>query len=40
MRKFTLGLNAAKITDYIEKYFLQKLRGIKFPTKNSLNAHA
>ncbi len=33
MRKFTLGLNAAKTTDYTEKYFKQKLRRIEFPTK-------
>ncbi len=33
MRKFTLGLNATENTDYIEKYFKQKLRRIKFPKK-------
>ncbi len=31
----TLGLNAAKIIDYIEKCFKRKLRRIKFPVKNS-----
>ncbi len=34
----TLGLNAAKIIDYIEKYFKRKLRRIKFPAKNSVKA--
>ncbi len=34
----TLGLNAAKIIDYIEKCFKRKLRRIKFPTKNSVDA--
>ncbi len=34
--RFTLGLNAAKNVDYIEKWFKQKLRKIKFPTKNSV----
>ncbi len=34
----TLGLNAAKIIDYIEKWFNQKLRKIKFPAKNSVPA--
>ncbi len=33
MRKFTLGLNAAKNTGYIEKYFQQKFRRIKFLQK-------
>ncbi len=36
--RFTLGLNAAKNTDYIKKYFKQKLFRIKFPTKNLVNA--
>ncbi len=31
MRKFTLGLNAAKNIDYTEKFLKQKLRKIKFP---------
>ncbi len=31
---FTLGLDGAKSIDYIEKYIKQKLRRIKFPTKN------
>ncbi len=39
MCKITLGLDAAKITDYIEKLFKQKLFKIKFPTKNSEGAH-
>ncbi len=30
-----LGLNTAKIIDYIEKCFKRKLRRIKFPVKNS-----
>ncbi len=34
----TLGLNAAKSTDYIEKYFIRKLCRIKFLTKNSMEA--
>ncbi len=33
MRKFTLQLNAAKNTNYIEKCFKQKLFRTKFPTK-------
>ncbi len=33
MRKFTLGLNATKNTDYIEKCFNQEARRIKFRTK-------
>ncbi len=37
--RFTLGLNAAKSTDYNKTYFKQKLFGIKFPTKNSLDAY-
>ncbi len=32
----TLGLNAKKIIDYIEKGFKRKLRIIKFPAKNSM----
>ncbi len=39
MRTFTLGLNTAKITDYIEKFLKQKLRKIKFPEKNLLDAY-
>ncbi len=31
----TLRLNTAKIIDYIEKCFKQKLHRIKFPAKNS-----
>ncbi len=34
----TLGLDAAKIIDYIEKYFKRKLCRIKFPAKNSAEA--
>ncbi len=34
-----LGLNAAKSTNYIEKYFSQKLFDIKFPTKNTVGAY-
>ncbi len=34
----TLGLNAAKIIDYIEKCFKRKLHIIRFPAKNSLEA--
>ncbi len=34
----TLGLNATKIIDYIEKCFKRKLRKIKFPAKNSAEA--
>ncbi len=33
MGKFTLRLNTAKNTDYIEKCFKQKLCRIKFPKK-------
>ncbi len=36
--KFTLGLDAAKINNYIEKGFKHKLLRIKFPTKNSAGA--
>ncbi len=32
--RFTLGLNAAKNTDYIKKCLKLKLFRIKFPTKN------
>ncbi len=40
MRKFTsLGLNAAKNTDYNEKCFKQKLFRIKFPIKKSHGAY-
>ncbi len=35
MKKLTLGLNAAKNIDYIEKCFKQKLRRIKFPIRDS-----
>ncbi len=35
---FTLW-NTAKDIDYIEKQFKQKLRNIKFPTKNSVEAY-
>ncbi len=37
--KFNLGLNAPKTANYIEKYFKKKLFRIKFPTKNSVDAH-
>ncbi len=33
------NLISAKNSDYIEKYFKQKLSKIKFPTKNSLDAY-
>ncbi len=36
---FTLGLNTAKDTDYIEKQFKQKLYRIKFPTENPVEAY-
>ncbi len=39
MRKFNLPLNAAKNTDYVEKWFKQKLFGIKFPTKKAVGAY-
>ncbi len=39
MRKFTLGPNAAKSTDYIKKCFEQKLFRIKFPKKKSVGAY-
>ncbi len=37
--RFTLGLNASKSTDCIEKCFKQKLYKIKFPLKNSVGAY-
>ncbi len=37
--RFILGLTAAQSTDYIKKYFNQKLFRIKFPTKNSDGAY-
>ncbi len=37
--RFTLGLNVAKNIDYIEKRFKRKLRKIKFPTKNLVEAY-
>ncbi len=36
---FTLGLNAVKNIDYIEICFKRNLSRIKFPTKNSVEAH-
>ncbi len=39
MKKFTLGLNTVKNTDYIKKYFKQTLWRIKCPTKNSVDAY-
>ncbi len=36
---FTLGLNAAKNTDYMEKRFKLKLFRIKFSTKKSVGAY-
>ncbi len=36
---FALGLDAAKITNYIKKRFNQKLVNIKFFTKKSVDAH-
>ncbi len=36
---FTLGLNVAKRTNYIEESFKQKLCVVKFPTKNSVEAY-
>ncbi len=36
---FTLGLNIAKSTNYIEECFDQKLSKIKFPTKTLLDAY-
>ncbi len=37
-KMFTLGLNAAKSTDYIKKCFKQKLSKIKFCTQNSVKS--
>ncbi len=37
--RVTLRLDAAKITDYIEKCFKRKLCRTKFPRKNSLEAY-
>ncbi len=37
--RFTLALNAAKSIDYIEKFSKRKLRRIKFPIKNSVEAY-
>ncbi len=37
--RFNLGLKTVKNADYIEKYFKEKLFGIKFPTKNSVDAY-
>ncbi len=37
--RFSLGLNAVKSSDYIEKFFNQKLAKIKFLTKNSVDAY-
>ncbi len=39
MKNFPVGLNVGKNTDYIEKWFIQKLGKIKFPTKNSMDAY-
>ncbi len=39
LRQFTLGLNAAKNIDYIEKWFKRKLCKIKFLTKYSVEAY-
>ncbi len=36
---FTLGLNTAKCTDYIEKCFKQNLRRSKFSIKNLVEAY-
>ncbi len=36
---FTLGLNAAKSTNYIEKWFKLRLFKIKFSTKNSVETY-
>ncbi len=35
----SLGLNAAKNTDYLKKGFKQKLFIIKYPKKNSVDAY-
>ncbi len=37
--RFTLGLNAAKNTDYIKKSFKEKLFWIKFSIKNLVSAY-
>ncbi len=37
--RFTLGPNAAKNIDYIEKWFKWKLRKIKHPTENLVEAY-
>ncbi len=37
--RITLGFDADKSIDYIEKCFKQKLSKIKFPTKNSVVTH-
>ncbi len=37
--RFTLELNTAKSIDYIEKCFVRKLRRIKFPMKNWVEAY-
>ncbi len=37
--RFTLGLNTAKNNDYIVKCFEQKLFGIKFPKKQSVDSY-
>ncbi len=34
-----IGMNAAQNVNYIEKYLKQKLRRIKFPKKNLLDAY-
>ncbi len=39
MKKFYLGLNAAKNIDYIEKCFKKMLHRIKFATKNFLDKY-
>ncbi len=38
-RKFNIGLNTAKITDYIEKCFKEKLDRITFLTKKLVDAY-
>ncbi len=37
--RFILELNTTKSIDYIEKCFTRKLRRIKFPAKNSMEAY-
>ncbi len=39
MRKFTLGLEAGKNSDYTEKCLKQKLHGAKFPKKTPVDAY-